>query len=149
MAVYVEKSMKLADSVEVGSKLRRYRESVRIAQACKRIVEKCGEVSELDAREVTRAVSMAADFRSRGSTAENTWKPAATSFLGGDTSRIDDLVITREAFKLLLQDPDFQHDLRELDIESDLSALFDVVDVGRLGCVDVTTLVSGLLKVRG
>ena len=61
----------------------------------------------------------------------------------------DDMIISRELFLLLLQDPEIRTNLDEIDIPPDRAHLFDVLDADDRGSLQGDELVLGLLKIRG
>mmetsp|Transcript_73347 Transcript_73347/g.174733 ORF Transcript_73347/g.174733 Transcript_73347/m.174733 type:complete len:403 (+) Transcript_73347:1-1209(+) len=60
-----------------------------------------------------------------------------------------ELLISRELFTLVLSDPEVQTLLDALDISSDRTHLFDILDADGSGDIEATELIKGLLRVRG
>jgi len=63
---------------------------------------------------------------------------------------VDDITIDRETFDLMLDLPDIENLLDDLDISrSNRKDLFDILDANENGDLDLQEIISGLMRVRG
>merc|ERR1712113_544524 len=57
--------------------------------------------------------------------------------------------VSKDLFLFIIQDPEVQSIMDDLDIPPERADLFDILDADGSGDLEVTELVQGLLKVRG
>merc|ERR1712061_332057 len=74
----------------------------------------------------------------------------ATRNMEHDTGAFEGFEITRERFGKVIDDPDVQHTLDELDVdETDRADLFDMLDGDGSGTLSIDEIVTGIMAVRG
>jgi len=132
MAIYVENTMMAAKTHHDDSKARRERESLRVAHTTKQLLKKICAAHHA--------------FTNMGEVddSENSRKTAELF-----QEITEDMVVSRELFLLLVQDPEIQVLLDTLDVPPERAHLFDVLDADDSGGLQIEELVQGLLKVRG
>jgi len=150
MAIYVENTMTAAKRADENNKMRRDRESLRIAKTTKALVEQFCVGHQLSEHHGTLNNEFHKEFKAvtRRSKVSLTGS-RSLRHTHADLSLHEDVIITRELFLLFLQNPDIQNSLDDLDIQPDRAHLFDILDADQSGAIHVHELVIGLLKVRG
>jgi len=100
---------------------------------------------------VTRLLTKVRDFFLSSSAKEmNLRKRSASADANIKKLEVQDLTITRDLFKMWLQDPDLLEMLDDMDIgTANKTELFDVLDCDLSGELEVPEVVSGLMKLRG
>jgi len=149
VAVYIENTLEAAKHSTEMDRRQRYRESLRIAHATKALVKKfataaraCGDTGEEHSdRAADNTVSVAAE-------------QTVSLALKGEPSDTDDfnlfeLIISKDLFLLVIQDPSVQSIMDSLEIPPDRAELFDVLDADASGGLHIQELVMGMLRVRG
>jgi len=143
IAIYIENTMEAAKiSVEMD-KRKRYRESLRIAHTTKALVKKFAIASRAcDAFEQDGFVF---DVDRESCVSQALMAPH------DDTHDLDldKMVISKDLFLLVIQDPSVQSLMDTLEIPPDRAELFDVLDAESKGGLYIQEVVMGMLKVRG
>jgi len=135
-ALYVEITMAAAKSTEDQDTKRRHRESLRVAHLTKQLLKKfCSAQHFVYDRDRVKDPSVN-DISESLQKSEN-------------EDLIQDMLITKDLFLVVVQDPEVQKIMGDLSIPPDRANLFDVLDADGTGDLHVTELVHGLLKVRG
>jgi len=136
MAIYIENTLNAAKSEGEKNRAQRQRESVRIAQLTRQLLKKfCAAQrlqmmsvnGEADSGQVKR-VMHAANFDDVGDMATP---------------------VSKELFLCLIQDSSVQKLMDDMDIPPDRASLFDILDADASGGLEVSELITGLLRVRG
>jgi len=133
VAIYIENTLNAAKTEGEKTKAQRLRESVRIAKLTRQLLkhfcsaQRVGSESNSDLGDVRMCMHNA---------------------------DIDDVVhsaepVSKEMFLCIIQDQNVQRLMDELDIPPDRASLFDTLDADGSGGLEVTELITGLLRVRG
>mmetsp|Transcript_58202 Transcript_58202/g.138595 ORF Transcript_58202/g.138595 Transcript_58202/m.138595 type:complete len:913 (+) Transcript_58202:99-2837(+) len=135
VAVYIEQTIDAAKRNEDASRRNRQRESLRIAFLTKKLLKKfcaahrvCEKLFMVDNQEDIRKI---------------------LSDCAADDVEDKGMAISREMFLTVVQDPEVQRLMDDLDIPPDRAHLFDILDADGSGVLEVTELIQGLLRVRG
>jgi len=119
-SVYIESTLTRAKTIDQQDERHRYRESLRVARLAKSLLKTFVY-------------------------AESRHRQVATDDAVGDCPR----PLSKELFLLVIQDPNVQALMDELDLPPERASLFDLFDLNGNGRLDATELVLGFLKVRG
>lgn len=136
MALYVEITMAAAKRTEDLDKKRQGRESLRVAHLTKKLLKKFVLAQHATSFNPIRTTTTARDVSKSMRTTRH-------------VDLNEDMSISKELFLLVVQDPEVQRLMNDLDIPPDRANLFDVLDADGTGDLHVTELVYGLLKIRG
>jgi len=139
IAVYIEKTMNAAKNQDEVDKTRRDRESLRIAHVIKKLV---------------KIFCAAQRVFSDPAVLFDPAEVNATSWRNNIRLSVDDVedmetTVSKDLFLLVIQDPEVQRLMDELDIPPDRAYLFEVFDADSSGGLQIAELASGLLRVRG
>jgi len=142
VAIYIENTLEAAKHGTEMDRRKRYRESLRVAHATKALVKKfatasraCGECDE-------EAQSLVKTEKSVHQALRGPQKDT-------DDLDLDKVIISKDLFLLVIQDPTVQSIMDSLEIPPDRAELFDVLDADASGGLHIHELVMGMLKVRG
>jgi len=139
IAIYIENTLEAAKLVTTMDKKARDREALRVAHLTKKLLKKfCRAKHRLSERSL------------KTSDAQHLNKVLGELHADDDDEVIDfDMVISRDLFLYVIQNPSVQSLFDQLEIPADRAHLFDVLDADGSGGLQVTELVQGLLRVRG
>jgi len=136
LAVYVDITMRAAKESEATTAEQHARESLRIARTARELLKKFAAAEKVFKDNYDPTESAQIDLT-----------PASAHFT--DQVMHGRLEISKELFLLVIQDPNVQHLMDDLDLPPDRANLFEVIDSDGSGTLRVSELVQGLLKVRG
>lgn len=140
-AIYVESTLAEAKSIEERDRTARYRESVRIARLTKQLLKMFSDAEEKHGTPIRRALSLRpVQCRSLDTQYEDS---------GPGSNFMPSLKISKELFLVVIQDPEVQKILNELDLPAERANLFDILDANGSGTIGALELLEGILKVRG
>jgi len=137
-AIYIESTLAAAKSQRKMDP----HESVRVARLTRELLKKFAMAQSLLSQHDPESQAAYCD------TKEFRLKMRRGSH-GMEINSAGELGISRDLFKLVLKDPEVQILLDSLDISSDRTHLFDILDADGSGEIEASELISGLLRVRG
>jgi len=130
-AVYIENTLSAA-KVSKSTHVERYKESLRVAHAAKRLLKK---------------------FCSAYRAGEEIHKEGTVGKVLRQTTDMEledvHMKVSKELFLLVIQDPEVQRLMDDLDIPPDRASLFDILDADGSGGLEAAELIQGFLRVRG
>eukprot|EP00403_Amphidinium_massartii_P006535 CAMPEP_0178373204 /NCGR_PEP_ID=MMETSP0689_2-20121128/1744_1 /TAXON_ID=160604 /ORGANISM="Amphidinium massartii, Strain CS-259" /LENGTH=796 /DNA_ID=CAMNT_0019993143 /DNA_START=292 /DNA_END=2682 /DNA_ORIENTATION=+ len=130
-AIYIENTLQAARASK-STHLERYKESLRIAHVAKSLLKKFCSAYRAG-EEIHKVGTIKSVLRQTTDT------------------ELEDvhMKVSKELFMLVIQDPEVQRLMDDLDIPPDRAALFDILDADGSGGLEAAELIQGFLRVRG
>jgi len=133
-AVYVDNTLEAAKLHHELDKKKKDRESLRVAHITKELLKKFSTANHVfDENNSVSVSGLSKMIRGKQS----------------DDMHVLKMTVSKDLFLLVIQDPEVQTLMDNLDIPPDRAGLFDIFDADCNGSLEVSELVQGLLKVRG
>jgi len=142
MAIYIEHTLQEAKTENLNNPLQQRREGIRIARLTKRLLKKfCTTYRQ---RLSSSSGGSMTGRSGRDLDIGNQLRRASLSEMQDINMRV-----TKEEFLLVIQDPEVQTIMDDLELPPERSNLFDILDADGSGYLEVTELIQGMLRVRG